>query len=128
MEKHDYKNEMMADIATYIKDNGINLSNYADKDEAHGALYDGMFISDTVTGNASGSYTFNAWRAEENICHNWDLLSEAGEEFGCEAETILSRGAEGADVTIRCYLLSQVLSEYLDEHEDEIGNNNPFNL
>jgi hypothetical protein len=68
-----------------------------------------------VTGNASGSYTFNAWKAEEYLCHNLDLLGEALAEFGCEPNYITEKGAEACDVTIRCYLLGQAISEVLSE-------------
>ena len=70
-------------------------------------------VADSVTGNASGSYTFHAWQAEENICHNFDLLSEAIEEFGGKCD-VLKDGAEACDVTIRCYLLSEVTMSWAD--------------
>jgi hypothetical protein len=73
-----------------------------------------------VTGNASGSYTFNTYEAEENICHNLDLLEEALDEFGSGHGYLLDNGAEAADVTIRCYLLGPAISEALDEFEDEL--------
>lgn len=80
-------------------------------------LYNQLWIDDAVTGNASGSYTFNSWKAEENLCHNMDLLKEALEEFGCDL-SYLEKGAEACDVTIRCYLLGQALSEALEELEN----------
>ena len=92
------------DVLDYINDN-INYSDYEDLDELSEYLNDTLFCEDSVTGNASGSYTFNAYEAEENLCHNMDLLQEALEEFGCGIE-YLEKGAEACDVTIRCYLLS----------------------
>ena len=80
-------------------------------------LYNQLWIDDAVTGNGSGSYTFNGWKAEENLCHNMDLLKEALEEFGCDL-SYLEKGAEACDVTIRCYLLAQALSEALEELEN----------
>lgn len=79
-------------------------------------LYNQLWIDDAVTGNGSGSYTFNRWKAEENLCHNMDLLKEALEEFGCGL-SYLEKGAEACDVTIRCYLLARALSEALEELE-----------
>lgn len=73
-------------------------------------MYDFMFVDDSVTGNASGSYTFNAWQAEENLCHNMDLLEEACEEFDCKPKL---DNAEWCDVTIRCYLLDDAISEVI---------------
>lgn len=60
-------------------------------------LNDTLFTCDSVTGNASGSYTFNTWTAEEYLCHNWDLLGEALTELGCDMSYI-ERGAEACDV------------------------------
>lgn len=81
-------------------------------------LNDTLFTYDSVTGNASGSYTFNTWTADEYLCHNWELLGEALTEFGCDM-SYLEKGAEACDVTIRCYLLGQAISEVLDEIETE---------
>ena len=81
-------------------------------------LNDTLFVNDSVTGNASGSYTFSTWQAEENLCHNFELLTEALTEFGCDL-SYLEKGAEACDVTIRCYLLGQAISEVLDEIEIE---------
>lgn len=61
---------------------------------------------------------YGKWTAEEYLCHNWDLLGEALTEFGCDM-SYLERGAEECDVTIRCYLLGQAISEVLDEVETE---------
>ena len=119
MEKYNYFEAVKEDVKQYIEDHGVTVT--ADnKEELQESLYDDMFISDSVTGNASGSYTFNTWQAEENLCHNLDLLGEACEEFGSDMD-ILKNGAEACDVTIRCYLLSQVLAEVLDEMEEEAG-------
>lgn len=91
-----------------------------DKDDVAQALYDTLFIDDSVTGNASGSYTFSTWQAEENLCHNMDLLKEACDEFGENASDLIEKGAEACDVTIRCYLLPQAISNVLGNREDEL--------
>lgn len=122
MERYDYREEMANDISAYIEER-YSAEEIAEKlayerDDWETELYDDMMVADAVTGNASGSYTFNAWKAEEYICHNLDLLSEAVEEFGGDCD-VLKDGAEACDVTIRCYLLGEVLSETLDEMESE---------
>lgn len=116
MEKYDYRKQVKSDIEDYINDN-VNVSDYSSREEMEQDLNDKLFVVDSVTGNASGSYTFSTWKAEENLCHNLDLLQEACEEFGEDGFNILERGVEAADVTIRCYLLPQELSEVLDEME-----------
>ena len=57
-------------------------------------------------------------KRQEALCHNWDLLADAIEGFGGDAD-ILSQGAEACDVTIRCYLLMQAIGAALDELEEE---------
>lgn len=112
MERYDYLSAVIADVRDYIKENELEekirqgLCTFDD-------LYDDCFISDMVTGNASGSYTFNAWRAEEYICHNLDLLKEACDEFCCEPKY---DNAEWCDVAIRCYLLLDAIHHVLDEY------------
>lgn len=116
---YDYRENVKADAKDYI------ISNYeidellANRESMESELYDEMWTADSVTGNGSGSYTFSTYEAEENLLHNWDLLVEAANEFGCEP--IISDGYENGpefwDVTIRCYLLSEAISEALDEIE-----------
>lgn len=122
MERYDYEEEVLNDVIEYIRDHyDINelKENLEDKDEFYQDLYDDLFVSDSVTGNASGSYYCNAWKAEESICHNMDLLVDALEEFGGELD-VLRNGAEACDVTIRCYMLGQVLGDAIDDIENEI--------
>lgn len=107
MEKYDYLSAVESDVREYIENN-VDFHDYSDLDEMKEDLNEKLFVYDSVTGNASGSYTFNAWKAEEYLCHNLDLLAEANEEFGGSSD-ILSDGAEMCDVTIRCYLLGQAI-------------------
>lgn len=116
MERYDYYQAVKDDIKQYIEDHDVKVTT-SNRDELQESLYDEMFISDSVTGNASGSYTFNTWQAEENLCHNLDLLKEACQEFGSDCNILES--AEGCDVTIRCYLLGQLLGDVLEELEEE---------
>lgn len=115
---YNYMEAMTEDIKEYIK-NEVTLSDYSDRDELEEHLNDTLWTEDSVTGNASGSYTFNTYKAEEYICHNLDLLAEAITEFGCDTN-VLEKGAEWCDVTIRCYLLGQVIAEVLDDMKEEL--------
>ena len=120
MDKYDYRQAVRDDILDYIKEHDIQVTN-KNREEVQRFLYDTLFVEDSVTGNASGSYTFNTWKAEEYLCHNLDLLAEAIDEFGADAGTYKDciESAETADVTIRCYLLTECLSSVLDELEVE---------
>ena len=119
MERYNYREAMKRDIYDYIRE-GIDLDDWRGKRcELEEALNDQLGITDSVTGNASGSYFFSAWKAEEAIAHNWDLLEEAMQEF-CDESNPIEKGAEWCDVTIRCYLLGGCIAEALDELSDEL--------
>lgn len=82
-------------------------------------LNDELWTKDSVTGNASGSYTFNTYTAEEYLSHNMDLLDEACTEFGQDIGAAIKKGAEFCDVTIRCYLLSQAVEDAITQLEEQ---------
>lgn len=115
---YDYREAVKEDILQYIHDE-IEFSGFDTLEELEEYLNEELWTADNVTGNASGSYTFNTWEAEENISHNLDLLEEALEEFGCDKGYLLEKGAEAADVTIRCYLLAGAIAEVLEDLEEE---------
>lgn len=116
--RYDYYEAVTADIIDYIRDN-INAANFADRQELSETLNDTLWTEDSVTGNGSGSYTFNSYTAEEYVCHNLDLLGEALDEWGGDVREYL-RSAETADVTIRCYILGECIDRAIDEIRDEL--------
>lgn len=117
---YNYYEAVKDDVREYIE-NEINLNEWkGNRERLEEKLNDDLWTCDSVTGNGSGSYTFNAWEAEENLCHNLDLLEEALNEFGSDKGYLLKEGAEAADVTIRCYLLGSTIAEVLDELEEEL--------
>lgn len=116
--EYNYLEAVTADAKQAILENLDNWD-FIDREELEEKARDSLWVNDSVTGNGSGSYTFNAWQAEENICHNWDLLKEACDEFCDNVEHAIEQGAEYCDVTIRCYLLGQAISSALDELEEE---------
>ena len=116
---YNYLNAMTEDIRNYITEN-INREDYTeDRDGLEEKLNNDLWTCDSVTGNASGSYYCNTWKAEEALAHNWDLLAEALEEFGQDGTDVLKEGAEAMDVTIRCYLLGQAIAEVLDDLDSD---------
>lgn len=115
---YNYLEAMVDDVREYIN-NEINLSDYENKNALEEYLNDTLWVEDSVTGNASGSYTFNTYKAEEYLCHNMDLLEECCAEFGGDMAEYISRGAEYCDVSIRCYLLGQAIAEALEEFDDD---------
>lgn len=121
--EYNYKETVRDDVIEQVKDgykeNSLRLYEEGGREALEEYLNEELWIDDQVTGNASGSYTFNTWEAEENLCHNMDLLAEACDEFGQDIGEAVKRGAEYCDVTIRCYLLGSAISEAIDELEKE---------
>lgn len=122
-EKYNYLEQVTSDAKEAILER-MDEWEFDDRDELEQIANDELWADDSVTGNASGSYYCNAWKAEEALCHNWDLLEEAIDEFGGDTD-ILRQGAESCDVTIRCYLLAQAIGTALDELEEERRINYP---
>lgn len=119
--KYNYFEAVKADVADYIRDE-IDFSDWTEnRDGLEETLNDDLWICDGVTGNASGSYTFSTWKAEENLAHNWDEIERVAAEFGIEPTISdgYEHGAEWWDVSIRCYYLGQAIAEVLDEYETE---------
>lgn len=120
MTNYNYMEAVKDDVMQYIRDE-VDLAEWkGNRDGLEEKLNDDLWTVDSVTGNASGSYTFNTYAAEENLAHNWDVLEEALAEFGCD-ENPIKKGAEWCDVTIRCYLLGQAIAEALDDLEEELA-------
>ena len=117
MADYDYRDAMKKDILDYIEDN-IDLEKYS-REELSEKLNEDLWVEDSVTGNGSGSYTFNRAEAKEYVVDNTELCKQALDEFCVSAEQIaenfLCEDWEYFDVTIRCYLLSEMIEEALDE-------------
>lgn len=118
---YDYREAMKEDILEYIREN-IDVSEFDTLEELESKLNDELWAENSITGNASGSYYFSNWKAEEALCHNFDLLSEALFDFG-DCETLLREfDAEKADVTIRCYLLGECIAAALESIKEDFKN------
>jgi hypothetical protein len=125
MMNYNYLETMKEDIREYIiNDSELSIDDLIyNKSELEEKLNEDLWAYDGVTGNASGSYTFNSYKAKEYVLDNMDLLETMCNEFCVDAETIGKKFLDGAwewmDVSIRCYLLGQAISEVLDDIENE---------
>ena len=123
MKNYNYLEAVTADVVDFIRDE-VNAADYENREALSEFLNDELWCCDSVTGNASGSYTFNACKAKEFIFADPDTVSEALREFCVDAETIsekfLSQNWEYFDVTARCYVLSQAIEAALDSIENEL--------
>lgn len=125
MMNYNYLETMKEDIRDYIiNDSELSIDDLIyNRSELEEKLNEDLWAYDGITGNASGSYTFNSYKAKEYVLDNMDLLEEMCNEFCIDAETIGKKFLDGAwewmDVSIRCYLLGQAISEVLDDIEEE---------
>lgn len=122
MTLNDYKEQVKNDLLEYAKE----CYEY-DKDITAEQIMEQAWTADSVTGNGSGSYTFNTYEAEKNLSELvWDdELLDIFKDFGYDSIP-LDKGAEAIDVIIRCYLLS----EFTDDVQnliDELNLNSDSN-
>lgn len=118
---YNYLEAMVDDIKDYIDEN-INLDEFEDRQELEEKLNDDLWVEDSVTGNGSGSYTFDRHKSYENVQGDpdaMDYIRDLVSEFDVDAETVaekfLDEDYEYWDVSIRCYLLGQAIGEALDQ-------------
>lgn len=79
-------------------------------------LNDCLWTDDGVTGNGSGSYTFNTAKARQFVLAGIEQVVEACQEFGVSLGELIEAGDwERLDVTARCYYLSQAIDEVVTE-------------
>lgn len=126
MTNYNYLETMVEDIKDYIRNNPALDRNDLEygREALEQKLHDDLWVNDSITGNASGSYTCNRYQAQQYVVDNIELLEEMCHEFGIEAKEIgkrfLNCDWEWMDVSIRCYLLSQAISEALDQIEEDL--------
>ena len=115
----EYQEEVKSDAMECIKEN-LEYSDSWDE------MYDILFMDDSVTGNVSGSYYCNSYKAAEaisGIIFDSNVVDEF-KEMGYDGIPT-EEGAETCDVIARCICLGLVsgeLEEYYDslrEDEDE---------
>ena len=121
---YNYYDAVKSDVLEYIK-NEIDFAEFDSLDELEDYLNDTLFVEDSVTGNASGSYTFNRRAAKEYVLDNMDLLDKMAQEFSVNAvmicEKFINEDWEYFDVCIRCYVLVACIAEALEEVEEEFN-------
>ena len=119
---YNYYDSVRADILDYIRDN-VDLAEFDSLDELAEMLESDLWIDDSVTGNASGSYTFNSLTAREYVFDNMDLVGEMASNFGIDLSDIgrhfLQENWEWFDVSIRCYVLGACIYDALEEIREE---------
>ena len=120
MKNYNYYEAMEQDIREFLEYGfEYRYSSINNNDELAEQLHDDLWDNDSITGNGSGSYTFNREEAKEYVLDNMELCVEALEKFCVEPNTIaekfLDEDWEYFDVTIRCYILRICISSVLEK-------------
>lgn len=122
MTNYNYHEAVLADVREWLEDHADELPRFEDRDEMIQYLNDEMWTADSVTGNASGSYTFSRFKARENVLADPDTVKEAFEEFDEKsrfADLFFSDEWETMDVITRCYCLYLAVETAINELPDE---------
>ena len=115
---NDYMEQVKADALEAIEENAQYYEDWEEMEEA-------LWIDDSVTGNGSGSYTFNTAKAAENVAgiiFDEEAL-QAFAEMGYEGIPT-KEGAEACDVIARCIALGYVgweLEEAFNEARENVA-------
>ena len=116
MEKYDYKKHVTNDLYNYF----INDMDEEDRfwlvnstnNEDYEWWFDKLREADFVTGLSSGSYTFSKWKAEECLCHNWDLAKEAYLDLFMDSSyDLIEKGPYLLDSWVRYYVYTDDFSD-----------------
>ena len=122
---YNYKEQIRADVKEWIEENKEQIEGL-DRYDAYEIVYDSCWVEDSVTGNASGSYTFSRWGARQNFFEDEDSDEHVAQmiENGFMTRESVGEAVEESnwellDVSIRCWLLCDAVSDVLDEYYDD---------
>lgn len=120
-----YKEQVRADVREWIENHKEQIEGL-DRHDAYEFVYESCWVDDSVTGNASGSYTFSRWEARRNFFEDDDSEEYIDQmiEDGFTTRESVGRAVQESqwellDVTIRCWLLCDAVTDLIDEiYED----------
>lgn len=124
MERYDYKQHVTDDLYDYFKEELSDGDRFwlvnSTNNEDYEWWFDKLREADCITGLASGSYTFSKWKAEECLCHNWDITKEAYLDlFMDSGYDVLEKGPELLDSWVRYYVYPDAFSDAVDKLRKE---------
>ena len=118
---YDYMETVMADVREWLDDNAPDNT---EEQLTEKEVYDECWVDDSVTGNASGSYTFSRYEAKQNFMQDdnvQDYLRNMCDEGFTSMDEIgayvVSDDWEKLDVMIRCWCLGEAVHTVMEERE-----------
>lgn len=126
---YNYLEAMVEDITEWMEYNNFDLSEYTDIDEAHEYLYDELWGEDDITGNGEMGYATKV-DYENYLCHNWDALIDAVENFCIDANEIINllekhnvvAILQYCDILIRLNTLDMAIDTALEDWSNKENN------
>ena len=130
MQKYNYLEAVKDDVKTWLVDNSSQFEEIKDNNKIAGAIdWDGvkddlneiLWSEDYITGNGSGSYTFNREKAREYVLDGdglqylEDLVNEGWLTYEDIGKDVTNYNFESLDVSLRCYFLSQAIEEVVTD-------------
>ena len=117
MEQYDYYDAVKEDALKAIEEDDELLPREDEDSTDYEERLNGALWVSEVTGN--GSYAYYYGDKEDAIAAvmtNLDLCSEAYREFGIDEDAVaFMSNIRSADVAIRCYILSSVINDIIEE-------------
>ena len=125
--KYNYYECVEDDVLNYLQDyTNEELKEMTSKenfDTTQEKLYDDLWAEDGITGNGWDGYPMSEEQKAEAVGANLELLADALDEFGCDAECYRKalKDMGYADATIRCYVLGTAIYEALKKIRDTVN-------
>lgn len=127
MQKYNYLEAVKDDVETWLVDNSSQFEKIKDNNKIDGVIdWDGvkddlneiLLNDDSITGNGSGSYTFNREKAREYVLSDGlqyleELVNEGWLTYESIGKYVTDYNFESLDVSLRCYFLSQAIEEVI---------------
>ena len=129
MKKYNYLEAVKDDVETWLVDNSSQFEEIKDNNKIDGVIdWDGvkgdlnetLWNDDSITGNGSGSYTYNRERARDYVLSDGlqyleDLVNEGWLTYEDIGKDVTNYNFESLDVSLRCYFLSQEIEEAITD-------------
>lgn len=125
--RYDYYECVEDDVLNYLQDYSNEeikeMTSEENFDTAQETLYDELWTEDGITGNGWDGYPMSDDKKAEAVGANLELLADALDEFGCDAECYRKalKDMNYADATIRCYVLGSCINSALKKMRDTVN-------
>lgn len=117
------ENDILNYLQDYTNEELKEMTSEENFDATQEKLYDELWAEDDITGNGWDGYPMKDDEKAEAVGSNLELLADALDEFGCDAECYRKalKDMNYADATIRCYVLGSCINSALKKMRDTVN-------